>query len=173
MADPREGADVDVVWHAWRAGDRMVMGEDARLPDRCVKTDLPAHGQTADLQLLWHRPALYWLLALNLVIYAVVTRYLGTTVVLHVGVTNAVLRAYRRARVLTWVLYFGGAAAWAVAGAGELPLLFWLGLLLMVLAIPVLLLGARLVRVTRLEEGYVWIAGVHPDYLASLPEWTG
>jgi hypothetical protein len=42
----------------------------------------------------------------------------------------------------------------------------------MVLAIPVFFLRGRLIWASRIEHGYVWIAGVHPNYLARLPEWA-
>jgi hypothetical protein len=31
--------------------------------------------------------------------------------------------------------------------------------------------GVTIVRPVEIDGGYVWLAGVHPDYLASLPEW--
>lgn len=43
----------------------------------------------------------------------------------------------------------------------------------MIAAIPVFPLRARIVWPTRIEHGYVWLGGVHPDYLARLPEWPG
>jgi hypothetical protein len=173
LVAPAGAADApDVVWHAWRSGDLMVMGADAQLPDRCVKTDQPARGQSADIVLFWHPPGLYLLLLLNLVVYVVVARLVGTSVVVHVGISDAVLSSSRRARALTWVLLFGGAAGWAAAAAAETPALFWVGLVLMVAAIPVYLVRGRLIRVTKLEDESVWLAGVHPDYLARLPEWA-
>jgi hypothetical protein len=72
------------------------MGPGAHLPDRCVKTDLPAGGRTADVSLLWHEPAVYWLLVLNPIVYLIVARAVGTRVVVTVGVTEATLSARRR-----------------------------------------------------------------------------
>ncbi len=169
MERPREHGS-DPVWDAWRDGDQLVIGADAHLPDRCVKTDLPAQGHTADIVAIWHEPALYWLLVLNPMIYIIVAYAVGTRVVVTLGVTPAALSASRREWILTWVLLGGGVAAWLAAVVLQAPQLFWLGLALMALAIPVYLFGARLVRVTRLDGDRVWIRGVHPAYLARLPE---
>ena len=99
--------------------------------------------------------------------YAVASR-----VVVTLGLTPAALSASRRERILTWALLGGGGGgAWLAAAVLQAPQFFWIGLVLMVLAIPVYLFGARLVRVTRLLDGdRVWIRGLHPAYLARLPE---
>jgi hypothetical protein len=161
----------EVVWDAWRDGDQLVLGADARLPDRCVKTDLPAEGSTTEVVAILHEPALYWLLLLGPMVYLIVVRAVGTRVVVCVGVIPAALRASRRDWVLTWLLLGASVAAWLTAAVLQTPQLFWLGLALMVAAVPVYLFGARLVRVTRLEGDRVWIRGVHARYLARLPEW--
>jgi hypothetical protein len=160
----------DVEWGAWRDGDALVMAPDARLPDRCVKTDLPAHGRTAELTLLWHEPAVYWLLVLNPIVYLVVAGAVGTRVVVTVGITEVALAASRRAWRLTLALLGAGAAAWLGAAVLLEPRLFWLGGALMTAGIPVYLLGARFVRVARLDGERVWIRGASPGFLARLPE---
>lgn len=160
-------------WGAWRDGDRLVLRGDARLPDRCVKTDLPAGGRTVDLALFWLEPRFGWLLLLGPIVYGAVARRAGTRVVVTVGITERALRASRRGWVLTWALYVAGAGLWVAAAVAALAALFWGGLALLALAVPAYLLSARLVRVTRLEDDRVWLAGVHPGYLARLPEWPG
>jgi hypothetical protein len=160
----------DVVFNAWRDGDELVMAPDAQLPDRCVKTDLPAHGRTTDLTLLWHEPAVYWLLVLNPIVYLIVARAVGTRVVVTVGSTAAALAASRRAWRLTLALCGAGVVAWLGAAVLLEPQLFWLGVALMTAGIPVYLLGARFVRVARFEGERVWIRGASPNFLARLPE---
>ncbi len=168
---PRDRAyESDIVWDAWRDGDQLVLGPDAQLPDCCVKTDLPAEGHSADVAAIWHEPALYWLLVLSPIVYLIVVRSVGTRVLVTVGVLPEALRAARREWVLTWALLGGGSAAWLAAAVLPALEFFWLGLALVALSIPVYVFGARLVRVTRLEDDRVWVRGVHPAYLARLPE---
>jgi hypothetical protein len=155
---------------AWRDGDRLVLAPDAVLPDRCVKTDLPANGRTADITLLWHEPLVYGLLVINPILYMIVARAVGTRVIVTVPVTEAALAASRRARRLEVVLLGAGVAAWLAAAILLRAELFWSGVALMALAVPVYLLGALFIRVTRLEGQRVWIAGASPGFLARLPE---
>jgi hypothetical protein len=165
------GIDSGVVHGVWRAGRRMVVAGDAEFLDRCVKTDLPAEGEWADLRLRWHHPALYLVLLVNIIVYFIVAYFASTSVVVHVGITHRALFAARRAWRLTWALVLVGLALCAAAVLAGPALLWGPGVALMVVAIPVFLLRARIVWPTRIEHGYVWLAGVHPDYLARLPEW--
>jgi hypothetical protein len=159
--------------NAWRSGDRMVVRLDAELPDRCVKTDLPAHGQWAEIRLTWHHPALYLVLLVNIIVYFIVAYFVSTSATGRVGITERAVRAARRARLYTWALLLGGSACWAAALAFEVVPLFWVGLAAMIVAIPVYLLGARIVWASRIEGAYIWLEGVNRDYLARLPEWMG
>jgi hypothetical protein len=146
------------------------MAPDAVLPDRCVKTDLPADGRTADVALLWHEPGWYWLLVLNPIVYLAVARAVGTRVVVTVPVTRAALSAARRAWWLTLALLAAGLVSWLVAALLVRAELFWLGVGVMALAIPVYLLGARFIRVRRLDGERVWIGGASINFLARLPD---
>lgn len=167
------GPDREIVADAWRDGDLLVLAPDAVLPDRCVKTDLPAGGRVLEVALLWHEPAVYLLLALNPIVYLVVARAVGTRVNVTVPVTQAALRAVRRAWLLTLALLAAGMVSWLAAILLVRAELFWLGVGVMALAIPVYLLGARLLRVRRLAADRVWLAGASINFLARLPEWSG
>ena len=173
MAASDERAELGFVRGVWREGDRMVVAADAELPDRCVKTDLPADGQWADIRLRWHHPALYLVLILGIIVYFIMAYYMSTSMIVRVGITEPVLNAGRWTRSLVWTLVLGGVVLCVVAAAVRDPALFWAGGVLLVLAVPVFLLRPRIIWATRMERGCVWIAGVHPDYLARLPQWKG
>ena len=114
------GVELGVVHGVWRSGKRMVMAEDAELPDRCVKTDRPADGEWADIRLQWHHPALYLVLLVNLIVYFIVAYFVSTRVIVHVGITLPVLASARRARRLTWALLLAGLALCVVAATASL-----------------------------------------------------
>ena len=107
---------------------------------------------------------------LSRIVYLLVARAVGTRAVVTVPVSRTALVAARRAWRLTLALLAGGAAAWLAAAVLRGVELFWLGVVLMALAIPVYLLGARFLRLTRLEDERVWIAGASPNFLARFPE---
>ena len=162
---------IGVIEGVWRSGDRMVMSIGAELPDRCVKTNLPAGGQWAEIRLSWHHPALYLVVLLNLILYLIVAYFVRTRVIVRVGLTESALSSARTARRLMWALLLSGLAFCVAAVPTSVPQLLWPGVLLMLLAIPVYFLRGRIIWASKIEPGYVWIGGVHRDYLAALPEW--
>ena len=157
----------------WRSGKRVVMRVDAELPDRCVKTNLPAEGHTAEIRLRWQPPASYLTLLINLILFYFASSRTGTVVTIRVGLSPRAFTSIRRANILKWVGLIGGPVLWVVALAAHFSPLFWAGLALMLVAVPIGLTRSRLVWATHVEGDYVWIEGVHPDYVAELPEWQG
>lgn len=157
----------------WRSGNLMVMREDAELPDRCVKTNRPAHGAWADIRLSWHHPALFLVIVLNLIVYFLVAPFVSTSAVVRVGLTEQPRLLCRSFRIATWALLLCASALLIAGFATGLAAFGSAAIILFVIAVPVYFVGARIIWARRIEHGYVWIAGVHPDYLASLPEWPG
>jgi hypothetical protein len=159
----------------WRSGKRLVMRGDATLPDRCVMTNRPAYGQRVQLRVRWHHPVIYLALLANLILYLILAAVLSKTAFIRVGISDAALRVKRSTTIVSWVLAIGGLVAMVLGAVDErFGLLFFPGAAAMFVAIPVYLWGgARLVVPSRIEDGYVWLSGVHPDYLDSLPSWDG
>ena len=156
----------------WRSRNLMVLGPDATLPDRCVKTNLPADGSWVDIRLSWHHPVVYLVLLANLLIYLIVAHFVSKRVIVRLGISEQAVSSYRRAWMVTWGLLGLGFALTALGVLYEVVNYLAIpGVLLMVVAIPVYLWGTRIVRAARIDDGFVWIAGVHPDYLDTLPEW--
>ena len=156
----------------WRSGRTMVMREDAELPDRCVKTNVPADGHQVQIRLGWHHPALYLLLLWGVIPYFIVAAFVRTSVTVRVGVSKDAFNSTRRWYIAFWLLV-AGALGMCLAAIYLTSLLLWVVLALLVAAVVVYLSGARIVWATRMGHGYVWIDGVNRDYLASLPEWRG
>lgn len=86
----------DAIWDVWRDGDQLVRGADAHLPDRCVKSDAPAEGHSAEIGALWHEPAVCWLPLLNVLVYLIVARAVGARVVVEGGIIPEALSSSRR-----------------------------------------------------------------------------
>jgi hypothetical protein len=157
----------------WRSGNRLVMRTDAVLPDRCIKTNQAADGNRVQLRLRWHHPALYLVLLVNLIVYVIVATFVSKTAVVWMGLSETARRTQRRMRNLSLGLVLGGLALAVVTVFFELnPYLFFGGALSMFVAVPVYVWGgARLVVPALIDGEYVWLTGVHPDYLDLLPEW--
>ena len=57
---------------AWRYRKMLVMVPETALPDRCIKCNAPAHEPTKERKVYWHHPAVYVLILINVILYAIV-----------------------------------------------------------------------------------------------------
>lgn len=158
-------------------GRLLVMHKHAVLPDRCVKSNQPAHGRRLKRRLYWHHPAVYLAILANLLIYVILALILRKTATIQIGLSDAWFRKRRRAIGLGWLLFLGGAGGFVAACSqvGSQSPNAGLGILL---GIAVALggtiyglLAARMVVPTRMTDDYIWLKGVHRDFLADLPPW--
>jgi Protein of unknown function (DUF2510) len=157
----------------WRSGNRLVMQANAVLPDRCVKTNQPVDGSKIRVRLRWHDPLFYLLILVSLLAYVIVAAFVSKKAVVWVGLSETAMQKRRWSLASVWVLVLSGLGAIvAMIAFGLSPFLFFVGIALIVLAYPVYVWGgARLVAPVRIKDGYLWLTGVHPDYLDLLPEW--
>jgi hypothetical protein len=162
----------------WRAGGRLVMHRHAQLPARCVKTNQPAD-RWLRRQLVWHHPAVFLTLCAGLPIYFLV--YLATRkkADIQIGLSETTYRSRRRIIAFGWTIGLVSAGiifalfAWANPQApAYVPALILTGLigLMGIIWSVVMTNGVTPVRIT---DEYIWLRGVHRDYLDELPEWPG
>ena len=161
----------------YRKGKILVMHKLALLPDRCVKSNQPAHGRRLKRILYWHHPAIYFAIFANLLIYVILALVLRKTATIQIGLSDVWFRKRRRAILIGWLLFLGGAAGFVMGCVqlGDRSPNAGLG---MVLGIAVTIGGAiygllagRMVAPQRMTDDYIWLKGVHPDFLAQLPPW--
>jgi predicted RNA-binding Zn-ribbon protein involved in translation (DUF1610 family) len=163
----------------WRDGKRLVMRKTAELPNVCVKTNLPADGWLRR-KMYWHQPAIYVLILISPVIYAIVALIVRQKADIRVGLCAERIKRRR------WIM----AGAWLVglAGIGVMvlgiklagprpddvaPFLMMGGVMIGILAAIVGITLTRVVRPERITRDYVWISGVHPEFVASFPDFPG
>jgi len=157
----------------WRKGKLLVMHRAAMLPDRCVKSNEPAAGQLKR-KLNWHHPAIYLGLLLNLLVYLILALALGQKATIHIGLSERWFSKRRRAIVIGWSLVLAAVAlvAGGIASDSEFwPLMVFPGLLLFIVGALWGLYGARMVYPKKIDDHYVWLGGVHPSFLDTLPAW--
>jgi hypothetical protein len=162
----------------WRDKTLLVVKIGEPFADRCVKTNRPAHGrrlqQVAErgsaITLLFH----LWSPIAGFLIGSSLTR----SIAFAVGLGD---EAYRRRNRALWTAAAITAVSLAVAGYG-VTLIGQGGLDIWVLPLAVLatlgglaygLNASTLLTAKRITDEYVWLRGVHPDFLAELPEWPG
>jgi len=160
----------------YRKGNLLVMHKNAVLPQRCVKSNQPADGYLRR-KLAWVHPAVYLTLLLGLLPLVIVAVIMQKKATIHVGLSAEWFRKRRRTIAIAWAIVAAGmtiavasgflAANWrADAGLG-----IALGMLLVLGGASYGLIAAPLVVTKRISRDFIWLKGVHPDFLASLPIW--
>jgi len=150
----------------FRDGSLLVARDGAPFPDRCVRCNEPAEGYRLKKTYYWHPPAWYLLIFASILIYAI------AAVIVRKKATFAVSLCprHRSRRVRLIALGIGipvlALVAWIGSGNDAMGLILLVGILVgAVLAI----LGAQTMTPKRIEEGYAYLKGAHPDFLARLP----
>jgi len=150
----------------------LVMGKDARLPDKCIKCNAPANGLRLKRDLYWHPSAIYLLIILSILIYAIVAIIVRKRAKIEIGLCPTHARKRKICIALAWFSWLGMLGLFiAAAGLGS-GALAAVGCLMFIAAIVVSCMTSP-VAARKIDKNYVWISGVCGEYLADLPEWTG
>ncbi len=172
---PECGNPYDKFGGVWRSGKTLIMGKNVLLPRRCIKCNAPVDELTLRRKLSWHHPLVYLLLLLccyrgvGIFLYFLVAYLVSKKVVIFVG-----LCPQHRARRRLWLVVFGvlfvaSALLLYSAIAVEHPgPAFAAGLLLV--GCIVMAFVVQSVTTKRIDDRFIWLRGVHPDFLAELPE---
>lgn len=160
----------------WRQGNLLVMYKRAALPDRCVKSNQPAYGRKLKRNLYWHSSWIYLTILIHLLIYIILALILRKHAVIHIGLSQQWFAKRRRAILIGWgsVLASITMVVLGIAMVEESPsagVLILLGVLVFFGGALYGLIAARMVAPKRISDDYVWLKGVHPDFLAELPVW--
>lgn len=160
----------------WRDDRVLVMRKTAELPPRCIVCNAVATGRPLRRRLTWHNPWLYLLILANIIVYALVAMIVQQKATISVGLCDR-----HRSRRRRWI-----AAAWLLAlAAFVLPFLLatiapqvafggFVAILPLVLVAGLFgIYGGRVVYPRRIDGTYVWLGGVGPAFLDTLPEWQG
>lgn len=157
----------------WRDGKQLVVRDQCRLPARCIKCGASAPLAAKPRKFYWHSPALYLLILLSIVIYAIA----AVIVRKKVEVTLGLCAEHAQRRTL-------GVAGCVAGMIGGFVLLF-AGLSQdsspMMLAGPVLVLAGivcglvfgRLMTPARIDHDLARFNGCSPAFLALLPVFRG
>lgn len=166
---------------AWRDGKFLVVRNGADLRDRCLKCNAPAEGYRFSRRLSWHRPGWLILFVVNWFLYLLVYFVVRWQARVTVGLCPVHRESRRQAILAGWLAAFVGfitilvGASW-IDGLGPAPpsvgIALLIGLLLILGGIIGGILGARVLVPVRINEHYVWLSKVSPQYLAELPDWN-
>lgn len=174
----------------WRSGDRLVMHKSSQLPaDVCIKSNQPATGQL-QRRLSWYPPIIGLTILASPLIFIIIALILTKKATIYIGLSDEWASKRRKRIAICWLLalatvligiagfwmFVDGSGGRAAPGPGGIDR-GGLGCIICLVALVVLIgvaIGgnsAKLVTPAKIDNEYVWLKGVHPDFLAKLPEW--
>ncbi|QDU92997.1 hypothetical protein [Lignipirellula cremea] len=160
----------------WRQGPLLVMERQSRLPDRCIKSNQPAHGGTLRRDLTHYPPLLLLLALLNALVFLLVVLVVQKRASIFVGLSQEWKSRRRRVILTAWLAVLAGLCC-GMAGLLFMnesstisKLLFVAAVLLGVVGSSYGIASARLVSAVRITETHIWLRGVCQDYLDELPD---
>lgn len=158
----------------WRQDKLLVMHRSAPLPDICLKSNQKAT-QRLKRSLSWHHPAVYFLVLIHILLYVVVALVIRKTAVIHIGLSDEWIAIRRRRMMIAWgLVLLGIVTAFATIPLAEFewsPLLILAGIVLFLGGTIYGVAACRLVVPKRMTDEYIWLKGVHPEFLARLEPW--
>lgn len=164
----------------FRKGNQLVMHKQASLPDRCVKSNQPAGGLRLRRSLSWHHPMLYLTLFIGVLIFVILAVILRKQATIEIGLSEEWFRKRRSAILVGWILALSGIAIAALSllaisdPHGQMAWAGWgipIGILTLLGGMIFGLLNSQMVTPARITDNFIWLKGVHPDFLADLPAW--
>lgn len=175
----KEGA-VAIQSGLWRDDKVLVVGlnestvhrRQATLPDQCVQCNGPAHGYRLRRKLSWHPSGYYFLILLNLLIYAIIATIVSKKAKIDIGLCPEHRHKRRNGMLVAWALFAASIISFVVAGFTKSGEVIALGALCL-LASPIYgTMKCRIVSRKKIDAQHAWITGVCPEYLNSLPKWN-
>ena len=161
----------------WRDGNQLVMCKNADLPARCVKTNEPTD-RWLRRQLYWHPSLLYFMILFpGLLFYVIVTLIVRKSADIRVGLSPQGFSRRRWGIATGWLSFLIGAVLFIFGLANAQPnnslwVLSIVGLVGGLIGVITGVVLSRVVSATKITDEHVWLKGVHPEYLATLPNWS-
>jgi hypothetical protein len=118
-------------------------------------------------KLTWHTPGWYFLILINVLVYAIVATIIQKKTVLHVGLCET----HRKRRVLLMGLGFALPLLGAVGcgAAIDNPNAMWIGVIGVISGITLLIVSTSLLAAERIDERFARIRGANQRFVDSLP----
>jgi hypothetical protein len=160
------GNDLDQRLGPWHEGGHLIVGNNARLPGRCVKCNAPAAIPMQRRRFIWHPTLLYALALFNLIIYAIAVALVRKNIEVTMGLCATHERKRKWRVAAKWL---GVGVALIVAFAGPTPIWLLYGLAVLLLALGFGHWFARPLVPVHVGDHFARFRGCSREFLESLP----
>lgn len=153
----------------WRDGNLLVMDKNAKLPGRCLKCNTPSNGLTVNTTFRAVDAKMGWLRYIPYVryIYWIARAASNNSAMVSLGVCQNHQSQAATLATVAKVLRIAGLLV-LIYGLYSGNILWLLGLIMTVFGAG--LAGANsVVKLSEMDDYFIWLAGVHPSYLSALP----
>ncbi len=161
----------------WREGKWLVMHKLAPLPDICLKSNVPATGRLKR-KLQWHHPAISITILAGLLVYVILALILTKRATIQIALTEEWFAIRRRRILFAWgivlvsiVMFIAGVAFIDPADSLVPAIAIMLAGVLFVGGLIYGQYAPSMVSPKRMTDDYIWLKGVHPDFLDRLEAW--
>ena len=161
----------------WRQGNVLVMHKLAPLPDICLKSNLPAT-QRLKRKLQWHHPAIGLTVLAGVLVYLILAMVLTKRATIQIGLTDEWMEIRRRRILYAWgmvlisILLIIAGVMFVDPADSVLPVVAMMaGGVLFLVGLLYGQYAPALVSPKRMTDDYIWLKGVHPDFLDRLEVW--
>jgi hypothetical protein len=158
-------------------GDLLVVHKQAVLPDRCVKSNEPT-SERLKRKLMWHHPALYFLILINLLVYALVALIVRKSATFDIPLAPRYKAARIKWMVIAWSMIFVSLALFILGIAmseqnpNALSTICMIQFPFAIFTAAVMgIFGCRVVYAKKIDDQYAWIGGTCAEFRNSFPEW--
>jgi len=159
---------------AWRKGKTLIMQKNVTLPQCCIKCGREDAVVMCKRKLNWYPPLLALLVlggVIGILILLVVVLIIGKRAVVHLGVCAAHRARRRLGLVLAWMLFLGSFVLFGFAIGMESGTLGLVGAGTLLASGIFAATLVPLYKIKKIDDSFVWLQGLHPEFLARFPEW--
>jgi hypothetical protein len=157
---------------AWRNLKLVAMLPNTALPPRCVKCNEPAEEPMKFRKVYWHHPAIYLLILINIIIYAIVGAIVRRRARVAAGLCTAHTKRRRVGIMVAWTSLIAGIGLmmWGFRDStGNGGVLAAVGTLAVLGAALAAIILTRVVYAQKIDKEFVWLKGCGAEFLDSLP----
>jgi hypothetical protein len=153
----------------WRHGPLLVAKYGAVLPPRCVKCNAPTDGPAKKQLFYWHHPAWLLLILISIFIYLIVALLIRNKAEVTYGLCQEHRQKRNRGVLIGLGILFLSVILFVAAFAVGEPVLILPAMIVFVVALVVMIVKARTLMPTRIENNTANLKGCGEPFLASLP----
>lgn len=160
----------------WRQGNVLVMHKNAPLPDICLKSNEPAT-RRLKRKLQWHHPAISFTILAGVLVYVILAMILTKRATIQMAMTEAWFAKRFQRLLIAWgiallavLLFFGSFLLIELADGVIFACLIFTSVVMLIAAPIYGQIACRMVAPKRMTDQYLWLKGVHPEFLNRLED---